>query len=200
MAVAINHPSKKSTTSENLLCLFYETSYWRKFVLHWDWKSLFYRKVKITSIDCCIPQNSHSVTAHPHRLFKYLAVVTTDGSVPLWNYDLIASTNRSNKKRGAPQRWIELFCHLEASTAFDNVSESIFIEKEDSVTETVITTTWSECSHPSFPRYCTNLAWISPGASTPLPLLFLAAAFTDGIAVYMVLSKFDKLPSGSDRV
>ena len=128
-----------------------------------------------------------SVTTNPNRLFKYLAIAADDGSVSIWKYDLAASTNRLSRheSRGFSQEnLIQPLCRLNGASLFDSVQKSIFVGMKTSVS--ISGDTKNDKSNFNFERCCTHLAWIGPGYFNSSSLTFLAAAFTDGVAIYAI--------------
>ena len=115
-----------------------------------------------------------AVTPHAHRKHKFLAVGLNDGSVSVWTYE--HSIDRKQGKEDA--KVILPLCRLEAS-AFIAQQSPTRLTGDDGMT------TIKPILGAVETGFCTRLEWNAPDSSYS-SLLLLAAAFTNGLAIFHV--------------
>jgi hypothetical protein len=113
--------------------------------------------------------SSIAVTSHPNRKFKYIAIAQKNGSVSVWTYEGAVDPAKSLE---TPKALVPL-ARLESASAIASVMDAIVVGGDG------IPTSSQDSEH------CTHLEWISPSSSSSAMLL-LAAAFSNGMALYHV--------------
>jgi len=115
-----------------------------------------------------------AVTCEAHRKHKLLAVSMQDGSVSIWTY--AAAVDR---KAGKEETKVILpLCRLEGGTYIRREPVTRLAGDDE------VTTKRSQMEDDDV-HFCTHLEWKTPDSSHS-SLLFLAAAYTNGIAVFHV--------------
>jgi hypothetical protein len=112
--------------------------------------------------------SSIAVNSHPNRKFKYIAIAQTNGSLRVWTYEGAVDPA---KGVDTPKTLVPL-ARLESSSAIASMTDAIVVGDDG-------TSKLQDSGH------CTHLEWISPSSSSS-GMLLLAAAFTNGMALYHV--------------
>lgn len=130
------------------------------------WSANFVSNSQSSSVSCM------AVTPHSHRKHKYLAVALNDGSVSVWTYE-----HSIDRKQGKEDSKVILpLCRLEASKIIGQQNPTRLTGDDGMI---------GNASQDDGGRFCTHLEWKTPDSSYS-SLLLLAAAFTDGLAVFHV--------------
>lgn len=115
-----------------------------------------------------------AVTTDFHRKYKLLAIAMQDGSMSVWTYE--AAVGRKGNKEDT--KVILPLCQLENTIAKQPLISTIY-DRELS----------GKCSNRSGDdadmNFCTHLEWKAPDSSYN-SLLYLAAAFTNGLCVFHI--------------
>jgi len=132
------------------------------------WSANFLNASQQLSVTCM------AVTPHAHRKHKFLGIGMNDGTLSVWTYE-----HSIDRKQGKEDSMVILpLCRLEGSK-FIGQQIPTRLSGDDELTTKKIPEEEQEV------RFCTHLEWKSPDSSYS-SLLLLAAAFTDGLAIFHV--------------